>query len=324
MDIDDAAAGAAVLTRRLLAFSGRDIPNPRPLDLAEVVRELEPFLSRMVGAAVELVVDVHPRPVPIRADLLQIEQVVINLVENALDATPGGGRVVVEARTAEPDELPPQIRRPDQWALLRVSDSGPGVPEELRETIFEPFFTTKKTGTGLGLATVRSVASRLGGFVDLAESPDGGARFTVCFPRTEGAPPSILDPQERPDFPRGRTILVVEGDAATRSMAERILSEEGYRVLEAEDGVSALTLLEAYGGPLDLLVTALEMPHIGGEELAARLRATHPDADVLYLTEAGVRTSERAVRRDALPIDLLPAVEGMLGAPEASAVEPLE
>lgn len=321
-DIEAAAARAAVLTRRLLAFSRRDIPNPRSLDLAGVVRDLEPFLIRLAPEVIELNIVLPSTPLPIRADARQIEQVIINLFENALEAMPEGGPVVLEARIATPEELPSQVRHPDQWAVLRVVDSGPGVPEEIRDSIFEPFFTTKEGGTGLGLATARTVVSRLGGFIEVDTAPGGGATFTVCFPRTDGGSRTAVEPEAKADFPKGRTILLVEGDAAARSVAERVLSGGGYRVLEARDGVSALTLLEAYGGLVDVLVTALDMPHVSGEALAARVLATHPDVEVLYLTAPDpARPDLPTLRRDALSHDLLPAVEKLLETGDLPAAE---
>ncbi|HSR42928.1 MAG TPA: ATP-binding protein, partial [Longimicrobiales bacterium] len=358
VDIDSAAGEAAVLTRRLLAFSGRETLEPRPLDLGEVIRGLESFLRRVAGHAVELEIDLPGQPLPIRADALQIEQVALDLFENALEAMPDGGRLAIQVSPARAGDVPAQIRRPDEWALLRVRDAGPGVPEAIRDEIFEPFFTTKEAGTGLGLATVRSAVSRLGGLVLLSSDPDRGATFTVCLPRFSGSeddeageggphesrtrtesaatgptggaeragaaadPPAEgpgvagVAPPEEPVA--ARTVLVVDGDAATRSVVERLLAED-FRVLSAEDGVTALTLLDAFGGTLDLLVTAVEMPQISGEALAARVSTTHPDLEVIYLTEDETAAGKGTPRltRDTLASRLRPVVGELLPVPEA-------
>ncbi|HZD04160.1 MAG TPA: ATP-binding protein, partial [Longimicrobiales bacterium] len=176
-------------------------------------------------------------------------------------------------------------------------------------------FTTKPNGTGLGLATVRGIVSRLGGIVDVESRAGEGTTFTVCFPRSEEGPAGPApEAGASPGFPAGRTVLVVDPDPATRSVVRRLLSPCGYRVLEAEEGVAALTLVEAYGGPLDLLISGLEMTDIEAEALATRVLMRHPDARALLLAGEGKAPGGwPSVGRDALPRDLAAAVEAVLG-----------
>jgi len=321
-EILDAAASAAVLTRRLIAFSGGGIVEPRSLELGQLVQHFEPLLVKVMGGGVRVELERGERPLPIVADARQVEQVLRELSENAREAMPTGGRLTIEVRAADFDDLPPQLRHPEDWALLRVSDTGNGMSAEVRQEIFEPFFTTKSAGTGLGLATVRDIVARLGGRIDLTTSSGEGSTFTVLLPLDRGEERVVPEAERAPTVPTpaapsARTILLVAADRLTRSVAERALAERGHRVLEAEHGVGALTMIEAFQGTLDLLVTSVEMPDVEAEALAARVLALHPEARVLYLGEDGTERLEGpTLPSDALLGVLVETVDALLGDPE--------
>jgi PAS domain S-box-containing protein len=288
-DILKAAHRAADLTRQLLAFSRRQVLQPRILDLNEVVAEMEKMLRRLIGEDVRLVMSLAAKLPSIQADAGQLEQVLMNLVVNARDAMPQGGRLVIETASLQLDAKSASIHAgmgPGSFAVLAVSDTGQGMSAEVRAQIFEPFFTTKAPGkgTGLGLATVHGIVKQSGGHVFVYSEPGRGSTFKVYLPTLEETPsaaPSRADLEP----PRGtETVLVVEDEAALREFAVECLQSKGYTVLQAPNGVAAVELCMRFEGPIHLLLTDVVMPELGGSELTARLAVQRPDMRVLYMS----------------------------------------
>ncbi len=280
---------AAALTRQLLAFSRRQVLDPRVLDLNALVANLDKMLRRVIGEDVSLETVPGAAPGTVRADPGQLEQVVMNLVVNARDAMPDGGKLTIETAAVELDEAYAAAHRPVQpgsYVMLAVSDTGCGMTEEVRSRIFEPFFTTKEQGrgTGLGLATVYGIVKQSGGYIWVYSEPGRGSTFKVYLPRVTDpvdAPP-VRSPI-RPAPTGSETVLVAEDDDAVRAMARRALERYGYRVLEARNGTEALALcLDGKG--VDLLVTDVVMPAMGGAESAHAVRVLRPGMKILYVS----------------------------------------
>ncbi len=287
-EIQRAAERAATLTRQLLAFSRKQILQPRLLSLNGVVAEIERILGRLIGADVAMTTDLHPALGMVRADPGQLEQVLLNLVVNARDAMPSGGRLVIATREAREEEVRGHAEaEPGRYVVLSVSDTGVGMDDRVRERVFEPFFTTKEPGkgTGLGLSTVYGIARQSGGFVRVESAPGAGSTFLVYLPRVQEPGAAEPDVQGARDFPRGtETVLLAEDEDSVRVLARRILERSGYTVLAASGGAEALELAARAGGAVDLLVTDVVMPEMSGTELAQRLRASHPGLRVLYMS----------------------------------------
>ena len=278
-EVIDAATRAAGLTHQLLAFSRKQVMQPRVIDLDETVTAMEGMLRRLIGAHIDLRVQRDRSPTRIKADPSQLEQVLLNLVVNARDAMPKGGAIVISTRQARDATGARRV-------LLRVTDSGIGMLPEVRDRIFEPFFTTKETGkgTGLGLATVYGIVAQSGGTITVDSEFGHGTSFTISFPSaTEHMAPVVEEP-DAVDVPRGtETILLVDDDEAIRRLAERALASYGYTVVTARDGVDALTLAHTTPG-IDLLLTDVVMPQLSGPQVAERLRARLPALRVVYMT----------------------------------------
>jgi two-component system, cell cycle sensor histidine kinase and response regulator CckA len=284
-EVRDAAERAVVLTRQLLAFSRREVVEPRVVELAEVVTGVERMVRRLAGEDVELTLTFEPGPLPVRCDPGHLQQVLLNLVVNARDAMPGGGRLLVAAsgNTVAGERAAALDVPPGDYAVLTVRDTGVGIPPEHRGQLFEPFFTTKPAGagTGLGLATCHMIARQAGGAIEVESRPGGGSAFRVLLPLAEGTPVAT-DPRASA-VPRGtETILLVEDEPRVRAVASRMLTALGYTVLEAENGVAALDLLTREGDRVALLLTDVVLPGLGGRELAERARAQRPGLRVLY------------------------------------------
>jgi len=283
-----AADRAASLTRQLLAFSRKHTWNPVQLDLNRVLGEIEPMLRRLIGEDVELLVNRASELGPTKADQSQIEQVILNLVINARDAMPKGGRITVETAAVELDEAYASRHaavNPGQYLMLAVADTGSGMDAETRAHIFEPFFTTKQAGTGLGLATVYGIVKQNNGHIWVYSEPGCGTTFKVYLPVSDDR---TLAPPARPalaGLPSGsETILLVEDEPAVRDLAREFLELSGYQVLEARGGAEALELARRRTGAIHLLLTDVVMPGIGGRELAERLLAERPELKVLYMS----------------------------------------
>ena len=285
-----AAKRAALLTKQLLAFSRKQVVFPRTLDLNEVVRNATEMFLRLVGE--DIAVEFRPT-VPlgsIKADLGQIEQVLMNLVVNARDAMPTGGRIMIETGEAELDESYVSQHRDayvGQYVVLVVSDTGCGMDETIQSQIFEPFFTTKGVGhgTGLGLSTVYGIVKQNEGSVFVYSEPCKGTTFKVYFPRVGGKPEALVLSKDDAE-PRGRseTILVVEDDKTLRELTVKLLLDGGYRVIEAKDGEDALTIMATSEAGIDLLLTDVIMPEKSGPELVKQAEEGYPKTRSLFMS----------------------------------------
>ncbi len=277
---------AASLTRQLLAFSRKQILEPRVIDLNEVVRGLEGMLGRLIGEDVELVVRPAAEPGFVKADPGQIEQVVMNLAVNARDAMPGGGRLTIETRNGGGGrEAGGEEADPGPHVMLVVTDTGCGMDEETLSNIFEPFFTTKARGkgTGLGLSTVYGIVKQSGGDVRVLSEPGKGATFEIVLPRAEECPKEpARTGRSVPALCGTETILAVEDEPLLRDLIGRILEAGGYRVLLAADGNEALDLCRRHGDEIALVLTDVVMPNVGGRALADELERLLPRVKVVY------------------------------------------
>ncbi|MFW5740447.1 MAG: response regulator, partial [Myxococcota bacterium] len=282
------AERAADLVQRLLSFSRKQMVYQKTFDLTQLVQRVHRMLERVVSEDVVFALDLPDHPTWVRMDLNQIEQILVNLVINARDAMPDGGLLTIKLRQVE---LPPSIRakRPDLdeeiYLELSVADTGHGMPPEVCDHIFEPFFTTKEPGigTGLGLSVVYGSVMQSGGHIDVESTPDEGTVFrvllpTVAQPDTTSSPPGAAAALR----PRAGVVMVVDDEAALRELYRRVLTNAGYEVVAARDGLDALALIEQRKEPFDLLITDVVMPRMNGAELAARARKHHPGLEVLY------------------------------------------
>jgi PAS domain S-box-containing protein len=288
-EIQAAANRAASLTRQLLAFSRKQVLQPRVLDLNTSVLDMEKMLRRLIGEDVTLETLLNADPTRVKADAGQVEQVILNLAVNARDAMPQGGRITVATTsvrlTAEQIPLHADVE-PGRYVALTVSDTGTGIDEKTRARIFEPFFTTKPQGkgTGLGLSTVYGIVQQSGGFIELESEMGQGSTFRILLPQVEDevertvrrAPVARVDGNE--------TVLLVEDELAVRVLVRRVLDRAGYRVFEASSGLDALALLETLETPIDLLLTDVVMPGMSGRELADQLCARFSTLRVLYMS----------------------------------------
>jgi len=285
LEIRDAARRAGALTRQLLAFGRRQVIAPQPLDLSLHLEGMRSMLGRLLGEEVNLRFELAPGMKKVMVDATQLEQVVMNLVANARDAVPRGGRVVVSTRPAALAEGIAE-RPAGRYGVLEVADDGSGMTAEIQAQIFEPFFTTRRQGTGLGLATVYGAARQHGGFVEVESAVGKGSTFRVWFPVAEAqeATPELPTPPAAAALPASGTVLLVEDEGGVREVARQSLERAGWKVLAAADGVEALELLDAHGDGLDALVTDVVMPRLNGRELASAVQAKLPGLPVLYVS----------------------------------------
>jgi two-component system cell cycle sensor histidine kinase/response regulator CckA len=286
--IQKAATRGAMLTRQLLAFSRKEVLAPRVLDVHLAVAELEEMLRRLIGEHIELVIVLGDRPLHVRADRGQIEQVIMNLAVNARDAMGGGGVLTIEVAHVDLAGTPGDKARPaGPYVVVSVTDTGCGMEAVTVSRIFEPFFTTKDQGkgTGLGLSTVYGIVEQSHGYVEVESAPGAGTSFKVFLPRVDEAVGVSGTEGTGPIATRGsETMLLAEDEPALRAMAREALQNEGYTVLEASNGVEALAAAAAHRGPLHLLITDVVMPQMGGGELAQRLQAERPGIKVLFMS----------------------------------------
>ncbi len=279
-EIRSAAQRAAGLTRQLLAFSRKQILQPTMLDLNAIVSEMEKMLRRVLGEDIALDTALDPDLGFVRADHGQIEQVLMNLVVNARDAMPRGGRIRLRTRNIAQHDGDPLV-------ALEVIDEGLGIAPEALPYIFEPFYTTKEQGkgTGLGLSTVYGIVKQSGGDVEVDTASGKGATFRILLPRYREAPSSLRASATDEEAPRSRaTILLVEDEEAVRSLAMRILRREGYTVYVASNAVEAETVFAGHGSEIALLVSDLVLPGLSGIDLAQRLRHQRPALNVLLMS----------------------------------------
>ncbi|MBI3326399.1 MAG: response regulator, partial [Nitrospinae bacterium] len=288
--IHSAAARAATLTGQLLAFSRRQILQPKVLDLNALVHEVSLLLRRLIGEDIAFVTVLDPALGQVRADPGQLEQVLFNLAINARDAMPQGGQLTLETANVERHAgngrgeagIPP-----GRYVQLRIRDTGIGMDPEVRAHLFEPFFTTKEVGkgTGLGLATVYGIVTQSGGYIAVDTAPGWGTTFTLCLPRVDDAPAATPSDQTPAALLRGQaTILLVEDDADVRDLACDILTQTGYRVLSAGSGAEALQHCEQHAEAIDLVLTDVVMPGMSGRDLAGRVMHHWPRVKILYMS----------------------------------------
>ena len=288
-EIRQAARRAAGLTRQLLAFSRQQLLEPRVLDANEVVTGLEKMLRRIIGEDVDLATKLTPSIGHVRADPGQLEQAILNLVINARDAMPSGGRLVIETAEVEFDDRYTSdhgISAVGPYVMIAITDSGQGMDKATIARIFDPFFTTKEQGkgTGLGLSTVYGIVKQSGGFVWVYSEPGHGATFKIYLPRVDAPVEVPIAPAPIRTTAGRETVLVVEDEEALRRVAERILARDGYLVLVAATGEEALALAKSSIKPIDLIATDVVMPGLGGRDLVQRLIALHPNARVLFMS----------------------------------------
>ena len=301
--IKEAVERAAALTRRLLAFSRKQVLEPRVLDLNAVVTNIEKMLTRTIGEDIALTASLTPGLGRVKADPGQIEQVLMNLAVNARDAMPQGGKLAIETANVELDENYARgytVVRPGLYVMLAVSDTGCGMDAETQRHIFEPFFTTKEPGkgTGLGLATVYGIVKQSGGFIWVSSEVGKGTTFKMYLPRVEEEPDAVLPCAVRAASQKGaETILLVEDDEPLRKLTLAILQHGGYYVLTAADREEALRLCGRHQEPIHLLLADVVMPGMSERELMARLPALHPETKILYMSGY---THDTIVRRGVL------------------------
>jgi PAS domain S-box-containing protein len=285
-----ASERAATLTRQLLAFSRRQFLQPQVIDVNTLVGNLATMLRRLIGEHIQLELRLDPGAGRVSADPGQLEQVVMNLTVNARDAMPQGGRVVLETASVVLDQTFVGTHpgsTPGAHVRLSIHDTGCGMGPEVLSHLFEPFFTTKEPGrgTGLGLSTVYGIVKQHRGYIDVTSEPGRGSTFGVYLPRVEAKATAERAAPREPLRPGGReTVLFVEDEVALRDLMHRVLTKGGYTVLAAGDGLEALTLVEEYTRPIDLVVTDVIMPRMSGPELASRLRARDPGIRLLYVS----------------------------------------
>jgi PAS domain S-box-containing protein len=289
VEIHKAGERAASLTQQLLAFSRKQVLQPRVLDLNRLVEEMQPMLGRLVGEAVEVCVAFHTGCGLVRADPPQLEQVIVNLVVNARDAMPGGGSLLIETADVERDEayshLHPEARA-GRYIMLAVSDTGMGMDEATRQRVFEPFFTTKEVGEGkgLGLSAAEGIVVQSGGHVNLYSEPGHGTTFKIYLPAFNQTAPAVVPSAPVPELDGTETVLVVEDQAEVREYAVKVLKGFGYHVIDVASGNAALRYCEWEHRRIHLLLTDVMMPNMSGRKLANRLREVRPQTKVLFMS----------------------------------------
>ncbi len=304
IEIRDGTDRAAALTQQLLAFSRKHVLRTTSVDLNEVVGGIERMLGRLIGEDVRMTCNLLPGLSKVEADPGQLEQVLMNLVVNARDAMPRGGKLTIDTGEIDAEEglrHAPTGSAPTGYVILAVSDTGSGMDEHTRARLFEPFFTTKGAGkgTGLGLATVYGIVHQSGGFIEVDSAPGEGSTFRVFLPVTpdgtgDGSPTSDGDTASSPPLGReeydrymareGATVLLVEDEELVRNLARKLLVRSGYTVLVASDAEEALRRSEEHDGPIHVLLSDVIMPGLSGRELAERLLPLRPDMRVVYMS----------------------------------------
>ncbi len=298
-EIRFAVERAASLTRQLLTISRKELVQPRPIELNELLQNALPMFRRLIDATIDVELVASEGPALVKADPSQFEQVLLNLVVNARDAMPQGGELRLEISHLEHRSdrpLPGLELEPGSYVVLTVSDSGHGMTPEVQERIFEPFFTTKDAGhgTGLGLSTVFDIVQKWGGAIWLHSELNRGTTFKIHVPATNELPEPLVERPSAPVSHRGGTILLVEDEPQLRGMLVSVLEQAGYRVLQAAGPVEALGLAIEFSERIDLLLTDVVMPQMTGPMLATELARRRPDTHVLFMSGY---TEDAMVRR---------------------------
>ncbi|HEY4594250.1 MAG TPA: ATP-binding protein, partial [Thermoanaerobaculia bacterium] len=287
-EIEKVGQRGAALARQLLAFSGRQVLHPKVLQLNHLLTGMEERVRRFLGPEIELRLELHPDLDRVQVDPEQIETVVMSLVSNARDAMPDGGRLTLETMNAdvlEEDALHPMRAKPGRYVLLKVSDSGPGMPDEVRRHAFEPFFSTKggMEITGLGLSTAYGIVTQSGGQILADSEPGSGTRFHIYLPSAESSSVSA-GAGEGQETGEWETLLLVEDEENVRQPLIQILGSRGYKVLAAADALEVIQISQAHSGPIHLMITDILMDGMSGVELAERLSFKRPEMRVLFAT----------------------------------------
>jgi len=303
MQIKQNATRAATLVRQLLAFSRRQTLRPQVLDLGDALSDLTMLLRRLIGEKVKLDL-VHGRDLwPVKVDVSQFEQVIVNLAVNARDAMPDGGKLTVKTANVTADEAEQLAHKgmpAADYVRIDISDTGTGIPADIVDKIFEPFFSTKEVGkgTGLGLSTVYGIVKQTGGFVYVDSTPGEGTSFRIFLPRhrpeleaqpeaqaANGAAKEAAEPPKpRPDLTGQGTILLVEDEDGLRSLNARGLRSRGYSVIEASNGIEAMEALDEKDGAVDLVVSDVVMPEMDGPTLLREMRKRNPNLKIIFVS----------------------------------------
>jgi PAS domain S-box-containing protein len=288
-EVRKASERAASLTKQLLAFSRQQVLEPMVLEPNGLIEDFEKMLHRLIGEDVELRLALARDTGNVLADPGQLQQVLMNLVVNARDAMPTGGKIILETANTELSEQYAEMHQPvvpGRYVMLAVSDSGMGMTPETKARIFEPFFTTKEKGkgTGLGLSTVYGIVKQSGGYVWVYSEVGRGTTFKLYFPRVDAAPDAMLPAREPATVSGTETILLAEDDDVLRPLARGLLEKLGYTVLDGADAEEALEAARRYSEPIHLLLTDVVMPGVSGRELARALEKLRPDTRVLYVS----------------------------------------
>jgi two-component system cell cycle sensor histidine kinase/response regulator CckA len=301
-EIENAARRATALTRQLLAFSRRQVLKPEDLDFSDVLRGMSGMLSRLLGEDIELVTKEGRDLRCTWADRGQLEQVIANLAINARDAMPDGGVLILETSEVNFDEPYPDHDGkeipPGRYVLLTVSDTGDGMPEDVRKRIFDPFFTTKPSGkgTGLGLSTVFGIVTQSGGFISVYSAPRKGTTFKIYLPasaRRPGASRRPTPPRALPAVKQAGRILLVEDDESVRKATQRLLERIGYQVTSEENPLQALALVDLGTQQFDLMLTDMVMPLMNGDQLAREVLARRPKMKIVIMSGYSEEASHR-------------------------------
>jgi len=325
--IQQAADRATTLTRQLLAFSRKQLLELKVVDVNAIVQDMERLLSPLIGENVELTTRLASDAGHTRADAGQLEQVLMNLVVNAKDAMPGGGKLTIHTQSVKVDESHrwgQTFIRPGEYVMLAVQDTGIGMDKETQSRIFEPFFTTKEKGkgTGLGLSTVYGIVKQSGGYVLVQSEMGQGTTFNIYLPRVEASADTSAAPVARAAAGGSETVLLVEDEESVRQLVRETLEAKGYAVIEAEDGQAGLEAAANFKGKIDLLITDVVMPGISGRELAEQLSQSRPEAKVLYLSgytedtivsEAGIESGTAFLQKPFTLQNLSRKVREVLG-----------
>ena len=304
-EVVGAARKASFITRKLLSFSEKEKAEPVLLDLNTTLQDTQKMLSRLIGEKITLVTKAYDEPIYVKADPVQIGQVLMNLAVNARDAMPNGGRITIKIGCREVDEGEcgkPSKLAAGRYAEIGVHDTGTGIDKETLDRIFEAFFTTKQSGkgTGLGLSIVKGILKENDGFIDVTSKPGAGATFTIYLPvveleaaeveleedrqKTEALVPAEEISREPSGETSGSTILLVEDDPMIRSLVSQTLEVQGYTTLLAEDGWEGIKVARNLKGKIDLLFTDVVMPGLGGAELAVAMQELYPEIKVLFMS----------------------------------------